>query len=71
MAGLLEDGARGGEVFAQNAWHVGASLSASLLGGFPLFEDFAECQSTGLVLPIVASARIPLDVLYDETDPED
>jgi hypothetical protein len=31
----------------------------------------AYCQSAGVTLPIIASARIPLDVLYDEADPED
>jgi hypothetical protein len=55
----------------QSAWSNGCLACGALLGGFPLFEDFTECQSTGVVLPIVASARIPLDVLYDEADPED
>jgi hypothetical protein len=31
----------------------------------------AHWQSTGVALPIVASARIPLYVLYDEAYPED
>jgi hypothetical protein len=42
----------------------------ALLGGYPLFEDFAHCQSTGVTLPIVAAARVPLDVLYDEGNSE-
>jgi Domain of unknown function (DUF5710) len=55
----------------QSAWSNGCIACGALLGGFPLFEDFAYCQSTGVTLPIIASARIPLDVLYDEADPED
>ena len=54
-----------------SAWSNGCIACGALLGGFPLFEDFAYCQSTGVTLPIVASARIPLDVLYDESNPED
>ncbi len=55
----------------QSTWSNGCIACGVLLGGFPLFEDFAYCQSTGVTLPIVASARIPLDVLYDEAEPED
>jgi len=54
-----------------SAWSNGCLACGALLGGFSLFEDFAECQSAGVVLPVIASARIPLDVLYDEADPED
>jgi hypothetical protein len=54
-----------------SAWSNGCLACGALLGGFPLFEDFAHWQSTGVALPIVASARIPLYVLYDEADPED
>ena len=54
-----------------SAWSNGCIACGALLGGFPLFEDFAHCQSTGVTLPIVASARVPLDVLYDESNPED
>jgi hypothetical protein len=48
-----------------------ASHAARSSAAFHLFEDFVRWQSTGVALPIVASARIPLDVLYDEADPED
>jgi len=37
---------------------------------FPLYEDFVECVSDAeLKLPVIASARIPLDVLYGEPEP--
>jgi hypothetical protein len=52
-----------------SAWSNGCVACSALLGGFPLCEDFAHWQSTGVALPVVASARIPLDVLYDEADP--
>jgi hypothetical protein len=51
-----------------SAWSNGCLVCGALLGGFPLFEDFVHCQSTGITLPIVMSARIPLHVLYDEPD---
>ncbi len=54
-----------------SAWSNGCLVCGALLGGYPLFEDFVHCQSTGVTLPIVASARIPLYILYDEPDPED
>jgi hypothetical protein len=55
----------------ESAWSNGCLACGALLGGYPLFEDFAHCQSTGVTLPIIASARIPLYVLYGEPDPED
>jgi hypothetical protein len=54
-----------------SAWSNGCLVCGALLGGFPLFEDFVRCQSTGVTLPIVASARVPLYILYDEPDAED
>jgi hypothetical protein len=51
-----------------SAWSNGCLVCGALLGGFPLFEDFVHCQSAGITLPIVTSARIPLYILYDEPD---
>jgi hypothetical protein len=43
----------------------------TLLGGFPLYEDFVEClSSTEFELPVIASARVALDVLYNEPEAE-
>lgn len=55
----------------RSSWSNGCVACGALLGGFPLYEDFVECQSdTELELPVIASARIPLDVLYDEPESE-
>ena len=54
-----------------SSWSNGCVACGALLGGFPLFEDFVEClSSTELELPVIASAKVPLDVLYDEPEPE-
>lgn len=50
---------------------TGVLRAGALLGGFPLFEDFVECLSSmELELPVIASAKVPLDVLYNEPEPE-
>jgi hypothetical protein len=55
----------------RSSWSNGCLICGALLGGFPLYEDFVECQSDSeLELPMIASAKIPLDVLYDEPEPE-
>lgn len=50
----------------RSAWSNGCVACGALLGGFPLFEEFVECQSTGVELPVIAIAKIPLAVLYQE-----
>ncbi|MGH2879048.1 MAG: DUF5710 domain-containing protein [Solirubrobacteraceae bacterium] len=54
----------------RSAWSNGCVACGALLGGFPLFEDFAQCQADQVELPVIASARVPLDILYGEPDPE-
>lgn len=55
----------------RSSWSNGCIACGALLGGFPLFEEFVECMSsTDLELPVIASARVPLDVLYNEPEPE-
>lgn len=67
-------GSRGG--LSQRArwvrsWSNGCLACGALLGGFPLYEDFVEYVSAAeLELPVIATARIPLDVLYGEPEPE-
>lgn len=52
-----------------SSWSNGCVACDVLLGGFPLYEDFVECQADpGLELPVIASARVPLDILYGESD---
>jgi len=54
-----------------SSWSNGCLAGGALLGGFPLYEDFVECVSSAeLELPVIATARIPLDVLYGEPEPE-
>jgi hypothetical protein len=53
-----------------SSWSNGCLACGALLGGFPLYEDFVECVSAELELPVIAKARIPLDVLYGEPEPE-
>jgi hypothetical protein len=50
-----------------SSWSNGCVACGVLLGGFPSHEDFVRCQSdTELELPVIASARISLELLYGE-----
>jgi hypothetical protein len=46
-----------------SSWSNGCVACDALLGGFPLCEDFVECQADP-ELPVIAFARVPLEVLY-------
>jgi hypothetical protein len=49
-------------------WSNGCIACDALLGEFPLREDFVECLHGEVEFPIIAVARVPLDVLYLEDD---
>ena len=52
-----------------SSWSNGCVACGALLGGFPLYEDFVACQSDpNLELPIIATVRIPLEILYHESE---
>jgi hypothetical protein len=59
------------QTMGHSSWSNGCVACGVLLGGFPLYEDFIACQSDAeLELPVIASVRIPPDVLYGEPEPE-
>jgi hypothetical protein len=55
----------------RSSWSNGCLACGALLGGFPLYEDFVACVSDpGLQLPVIASARVPINLLYGDCEPE-
>lgn len=49
----------------RSSWSNGCVACGALLGGFPLYEEFAAYMSDpDPELPVIAYARVPLDALY-------